>query len=502
MSVFRFDLDDLDDQHQLADAYEAAMDRMREPGPDGKMPWPIVPHPTLHKPETLFYSIQGRSVVDSPPPLSTDEQRLADQILAARKYTLPPLNQDDEPPATVSEEIGRFKMFLVDQLCQRVGADAPLCKRVLQADLLVFPIRRRASNVLEDAEQDEIETSGAVFLLVEPPAATPNAQSRPALRIGGPTPPNDPAPLNRLALGMSWLLEKASAAEAWPIADVQKQLDVFYGNVIHGTASLVRAIKTQDIFNILSRYNWKQVSDERGLLTRLVDPKTSEPDTDRALRLVKALRRSIMAEDTAAAMLSLIEFRFKDGVLREKVQSKSPYELLPLVEEAASLSNHVTGIAQETIGPSTQEEELPAIDLYISPESRMLLSRVSMPEGYLDARIIRGILFEFLRNAQSYGVRIGSPPSVQLVVEARRIEHRVRVTLTNDMSPEQEPIFRSSAGFVDRTRTLLAPFGDDLLIEPSFPSLHGHPQYAVSLTLGALSRRADKKTMEVRPIFR
>jgi hypothetical protein len=122
------------------------------------------------------------------------------------------------------------------------------------------------------------------------------------------------------------------------------------------------------------------------------DPKIAE-------RLIQALRRAVLGEDTAAALMSFIEVTLGDDVLRRKFQNDKPQPLSRLLDEAVLMVNSRASASE---GGKYAEVQLEQEE--VGPDGELGLCWI-IPEDYLNARILRGLLAEIILNAASHGKR-------------------------------------------------------------------------------------------------
>jgi hypothetical protein len=469
ISVFSPDAD------EVANSYIGARTHRPSAGESGE---PIIPHPQLYDPENALIVVElGDAQRDS---LDIDSISPQPRRFEAYRYRFKLIETPERP---VLEQVTRFADRFVSELTARPHAlhTSLLLKG---AKLLLLPFVRphyepataegMAPAAAETRERPEASPGGAVFAFVVPDE-----------RASG---------VDDIARDLAWLLAAGSINESYSSVDVTLKRQQFFGKMIHGTTNAIRSINTAELGQLLCKPGLK-------FPRKVDDLNISLPTTDEAERVARmsavavALRRSMLAEDTAAALLAFAETRYWLGAVRRKFQNGEVCDLRDLVDEAFLLADN---------WKNAPGGRYAAIDLSTTvrgPDGDTK-GRWKIPSNYLSAKIIRGILAELMMNASMHGERDLGMVTVHCKLNASP-RGGVSCDFLNEVdrsyTPESPP--ETASGFLARTKDALAELdGMELEFEGSLET----GLFAGRLWLGPINSVTGNRieeTEKVEPIW-
>lgn len=192
--------------------------------------------------------------------------------------------------------------------------------------------------------------------------------------------------ITRLAAALRYLLTLATLTESATNLEIQDRAVSMLGNMIHGTVTSIRAVSSTNLWSALSDDLQELSSLRYELMREGVRDVVAEEMVLNAARIVR------LGEETAAAMLALAEISVHRGVVLMKHTSPVAHTAVTLLREACAMVN---GLAHQEASGSIAEL---VVDLKGLPTH-------SFPAGYLDHRIIRGLILEILKNSALHAKR-------------------------------------------------------------------------------------------------
>jgi hypothetical protein len=425
ISVFAPDAD------MVADSYISARTYRPTPGEVGE---PIIPHPELYDPENALIVVElgdaPRESLDiaavSTPPRRCEAYRYRFRLMAT-------------PQRPVLEQVTQF----ADRFVSGVNARQHTLHTSMLlrgAKLLLLPFVRphyepaTANGLPEDAADvtrgaEKASPGGAVFVFVVPQE-----------RASG---------VDDIARDLAWLLAAGSINESYSSVDVTLRKQQLVGKLIHGTTNAIRSINTAELGQLLCKPGLKFPRKVEDLNITM----TTEDEAHRQARLsavAVALRRSMLAEDTAAALLAFAETRYWRGSVRKKFQNGETTDLGALIDEAFLLADNWKN------APGGRYAPIDLSTTVTGPEGETD-GCWKIPPRYLSAKIIRGILAELMMNTSMHGQRDMGMVNVHCKIGASS-QGGVSVDFLNEVdrsyTPENPP--ETASGFLARTREALA----------------------------------------------
>lgn len=422
----------------------------------------IVWHPELH---------------DGSHPLISS--RLADAVPALAPFTLPisqrgPLRPDPliclrELPLKTFLDVQRSKVLTKTRITDQIGhflhhlynaaaESQDLLQLLAPCRLLVMPFSRPGSRPTRQSWVGDV--GGVVFVLVR------------YVLEEQPEPHWAPIELGR---SIDYLLTCALLNESFSAIDIEFERRAVLSSMVHGTVTAIRSIRSSDLSSALSRVTPpKSRSDLRVLL---VDPMTGRPDERLSDQVVMALNNAILCEDSAAALLAFSEISLGTSIIRRKFLNQVMTPLGSLLADANIMAaNQGSALARPLV-----------LDL---AESASEISQWSIPKGYLDAKLIRGIIGELMRNAATYGA---AEPDGSVVLTISCLPKSPSEVLLNFTNRRTEVKEISVTGFLARTEEVLQSLNQGV-------RMHFHPtdhDFTVSLVLGAITAESNGDPISV-----
>ncbi|HYW68215.1 MAG TPA: hypothetical protein VE960_01300, partial [bacterium] len=309
------------DADEIADSYVSARTYRSTPGEVGE---PIIPHPELYDPANALIVVE---LGDTPNEnLDIDSVSLQPRRSEAYRYRFKLI---DKPQHPVLEQVTRFADRFVSEVSARPHT-LHTSMLLRGAKLLLLPFVRphyepaTGNGAVPDAGDvlrghPEASPGGAVFVFVVPQE-----------RASG---------VDDIARDLAWLLAAGSINESYSSVDVTLRKQQLVGKLIHGTTNAIRSINTAELGQLLCKPGLKLPRSVDDLNITLNTPN----EASRMARLsavAVALRRSMLAEDTAAALLAFAETRYWRGSVRKKFQNGEESDLAELIEEAFLLADN------------------------------------------------------------------------------------------------------------------------------------------------------------------
>jgi len=425
ISVFSPDAD------EVADSYIAARTYRQTPGGGGE---PIIPHPELYDPENSLMVVELGDI----PSAQLDLETVAQQPRRCEAYRYK-FKLIATPQRPVLEQVTRFADRFVSEVSARRHAlhTSMLLKG---AKLLILPFVRphyepattdgtRPSGDGMNRNHPKASPGGAVFVFLVP-------QER-------------PSGVDDIARDLAWLLAAGSINESYSSVDVTLRRQQLVGKLIHGTTNAIRSINTAELGQLLCKPGLKLPKTVDDLNITMT---TSDEASGRARlsAVAVALRRSMLAEDTAAALLAFAETRYWQGVVRKKFQNGEESDLGELVEEAFLFADNWKNAPGGRYGPIDLSTTITGPDGETGGQWKI-------PSRYLSAKIIRGILAELMMNASTHGMRDMGMVEVHCKISPSS-RGGVNCAFLNEVdrfsAPESPP--EMASGFLARTREALA----------------------------------------------
>jgi hypothetical protein len=386
----------------------------------------IVPHSELFNNETALVHLEcaGRTGAS----LSGEGARRISEMPAHLAAKRQPFRLIETPDRRLHEQATVFVNRFLSNIRRREEL-AEAADILAGSTFLLLPFVRphfKSSVRIKTANLNRGSAGGALFLFL--------VRSNPDTSI------------EDLARALSWLIAEASLRESYASFDLEHNKKELLGSMVHGTVHTIRAIGTSELSRAIS---FKDPPDTReDLRVRIFERDSDKEDDRRAELLVRALKAAMLGEDTAAALLAFCEIQLNDGVLRTKFQNDKEARVRTLLEEGLLLANAWPATRPEYAEVQlTAEEEAPPVG---ASGGHWII-----PEYYLNAKLIRGLLGEFIRNASFYGKRT---PEGKVDMQCRIYsspEGALAVTLTNEVSTHSEDELVPVTGFLERTRTVL-----------------------------------------------
>ncbi len=425
VSVFSPDAD------EVADSYITARTYRPTPGGGGE---PIIPHPELYNPENALMVVE----LGDAPSGQLDLAAIAQQPRRREAYRYR-FKLITAPQRPVLEQVTRF----ADRFLSEVSARKHMLHTSMLlkgAKLLILPFVRphyepatadnaRLSDGGTSRNRLKASPGGAIFVFLVP-------QER-------------PSGVDDIARDLAWLLAAGSVNESYSSVDVTLRRQQLVGKLIHGTTNAIRSINTAELGQLLCKPGLKFPKTVDDLAITM----TTHDEANRLARLsavAVALRRSMLAEDTAAALLAFAETRYWQGVVRKKFQNGEESDLGELVDEAFLFADNWKNAPGGRYAPIDLNTTVTGPDGETGGQWKI-------PSRYLSAKIIRGILAELMMNASMHGLRDMGMVEVHCRISASS-RGGVSCAFLNEVdrisTPESPPDMAS--GFLARTREALA----------------------------------------------
>jgi hypothetical protein len=247
--------------------------------------------------------------------------------------------------------------------------------------IMVVPFQRPAYRVL--AHSDSVSSSedrreavpgGALFLLVEPTTEMDSPLTE-ELRI------------RKCVHELSLMLYTAALAGSYTRLEYNLTKSILLGGMIHGTLNAIRA------------------ADPAGLKLTLLGPDRTlksgiETDAETARVIVDAVHRVSIAVDTAGAMIALAEIGSHNFSVGER-RLPSKFGSIRTISVAEILEPRLLEMlvnSQVESDDANKSGWAHLVDLSVEGADHWVL-----PATYLDDRVIRGILLEFVKNCSRHG---------------------------------------------------------------------------------------------------
>lgn len=447
----------------VSSAYKKAMLFMKskQAGED-----PLVPHPWFY--EYLYLATPVREHAQFSHHTQVEPCSPTTQIAFRQRYPYEP-GPGKQP---VEEQLGRLlRAFLENLPCNAAGLfersvlfAVPFHRSPFQPVLSGTPEHGDfPESIWKLATSHDPSPGGALFLFVEPLQSSS-------------------ADVEKCAVSLQRMMTRATLAESSSQLGTQLTFNNLLSSIVHGGVNAIRAIGSGDLCRAVSE---------------AVPPTSIEDlypvfrqDARTANDLILALNQALMGEDTAAALLSFVEMNLDRGVFRRKFQNPEATKLHQLLIDSELMVNGIASRSQASqfgyapVGLTVHE---------IGPTSDHN-GGWCIPEGYLDAKIIRGLLLEIVRNAAMYGAR-SSDGTVTLRCDVRpHVRGGVVCCFRNEATKRTDMV----GGFLLRMSRVLARLrGLELTFQPD--ELSG--TFNVDLWLGPLSieRQSSKNVYEVSP---
>ncbi|MBN1859726.1 hypothetical protein JW848_11080 [Candidatus Bipolaricaulota bacterium] len=417
----------------VAKSYTDAMKYMSFPESGSE---PIIPHPALYEPENAMIVVELGDVDGTGLDVSSVNGKPLRWPVYRYGFKLM-----ESPRLEVAGQVERFANRFVSGLGST--ADRLPVRRLFEgATLLLLPFVRPHYQPATGRSEDETEAKdigvgrpksspgGAIFLFLVPREGCSD--------------------LRELARDLSWLLAAGSVNESYSSIDVAFRRQQLIGKLIHGTTNAIRSVNSNELAQLMCREGRVPPEGPQDLRVR-VRAADGEEDRTRLAGIAIAIARAMMGEDTAAALLAFTERNFSRGSLREKFQNKERIRLDDLIDEALILADNWSHAPTGNHAPLklTKTSHKPAYH----PEGRWVI-----PVGYLDYRMIRGIVAELLINASLHGER---DVDGRVTVTCSVLESEDGGVMCQLSNKTRQKIARSQAldytsGFLQRTSEALA----------------------------------------------
>ncbi len=423
------------DNEQLPNAYEKAMEYMltENSGMD-----PIIPHRGLYKPENVLIAINCQDFVSSNTSSIVEKDYLPRPTQLVRAYRFP--FKQGKSEREVKNQVGLFvKEFLneVSQASKNSPEIASIYNLLSTSHCLVVPFVRPYYEPVIEKDLTVIEKQSRLM--------TPTPSGAIILFLKQKEGSNS---LKLLGSSLSWLIAAASVRESYSSLQVAFDKKELFGSMVHGTVNAIRSIDASGLCSSISlKTPPRDVSDLR---VRIMKKNKDEEDIESARFLVSALRTAMLGEDTAAALLSFTEMNLTGGIIRKKFQNDAESKLSSLLEDAKLMINEFAN-RYESGKHKPVDVRLKQYGFKAVTEGEWVL-----PIGYINHKIVRGLLSEVIRNASEHGTAMEG--QITLDCEIIGLERgRVRCTFINTLkdSLDSRPTPEITSGFLLRTKAIL-----------------------------------------------
>lgn len=467
----------------VINAYRAAMNYMAtdEAGRD-----PLVPHPLFYQYAYLATPVAEHADFKN---LGTATPGALCQSCCRQRYVYERGPGRQDPQAQLGRLLGAFLRNLGE-------GDEGLRAEFGGAVFLAVPFHRSpykpamsgqelieggAADLENEArsssDQQSASPGGGVFLLVKPAVAVETTDWQ--------------GPIERLACSLQSLLTRAALTESFSRLNVQLTYNDLLSTMLHGAVHVVRGIGAGDLCRAVSRRTPPEGPED------FYSPAFRE-DRRSAESLVSALKRAVLGENIADAMLSFAEMSFDRGFageLREKFQNTEAATVADLIQDARDLVNHA---ASRRVGKVGSAVPVIVDHLETGPDGPSDGCWM-IPPGYVDTRLLMGVFAEVLRNASQYGKR---QHDGQVAVECRINANEARDGLVCIFSNESTSPRKDSAdvvgGFLRRMGRVFSQF-PGLNLGYSQQSDNDRSTFTVKVTLGTVKSLNERMQSQAIP---
>jgi len=202
--------------------------------------------------------------------------------------------------------------------------------------------------------------------------------------------------LKHLGRNLLAVVSVSGLRESYSQLDGALRFKDLVSNMSHGAITAIGSIRSEELALALTGGERTNDPDE---LVPFLNVLLKDP-VERG-HLLRALNHVFLGEDTATALISFAEISADDGVVRPKFLAKKHVPFRHLVQEAAQM------VEQNARGAA----KLRATELDWRHDAD-----ATIPPGYLDGRILRGIVAEILLNASKHGKPTDGVISVRVSV--------------------------------------------------------------------------------------
>jgi len=478
VSVMEFGGGSKEVRMDMARCYGEAMDQMDAPGTERT---PIVPHPDLNNHAAIFGSIGTATSYSKALPTSVETEK----HIAAYRYSYASVHAE----GGAIREVEAFYEAFYNELST---LDPTLSQKVEGAEFLVIPITRPRGEGQSDSQIESQNhgyegfnrrNAGALFLLLQP-RDEPDRQRDHSLKT--------------LARRLHLMLVMASLNESFSSHEVTLRERSLFEGLVHGSVNAVRAIRSNNLEMLLSKRDGppKHPDDLKFRLLKLDEDVVAEEEAE---LLIKYLRLSGMAENTAVALLSFSEMQLTRGAVREKFQNvrfgKSRIE--KVISDSVDLVNNYVDLSRGANQGADRASDPAPIDLnYSAPGDEDWY----IPPRFISKSIIKGIIHEILKNASRHGRKdMFGHVNISCKVQWSEGDEELICHFTNEMpkvAGEVSDEWKSTVGFLERSKRALNGIPGLAL---DFGIVTDAKVFRAELRLGRVHAMTDGGTEEVLP---
>lgn len=395
---------------------------------------PIIPHPKLYDPKYGCIVKKLRETTDNAP-LEQGTSSISQAAPLYTAYQIPFIRHEGE--TDIEQQVNLFLNKLLES-----SSEVPEMSSSLSGlRFMIIPVvrPRKTGLFLPTGLRTAVKgtewgvPAGCIFLFLRPPVDEKRDHYVELTRA------------LRLMITRSCLYEMSYAF------DDSLHKEALFGGMVHGTVNAIRSIGASELCKSISYKTPPETPADLNI--RIFSKHEDKPDDDAAKYLISALNHAILGEDTAAMLLSFSEMQLSAGLIRMKFQNKLPISLDQVLTQALDLVN--ANAARSRTGNYAQVELV--IDNAKSDSLKGELEKWVIPQHYLNAKIVRGLFSELLRNASQYGKRHGKKVIVtynfQLVGD-----EELQIEFTNQTKKEGDKVDpeTTTSGFLIRTQRALA----------------------------------------------
>lgn len=447
---------------KAADTYAAAMDFMNSKMAGNE---PIIPHPDLYLPKNGSIVMKLPQIAEDAL-LESGASHVSESKPVYSAYKIPFIEHDGKTDA--AHQVNIFLDKLID-----LSKNIPEMSSSLSGlRFMLLPIVRpekRGGLSPKGLATSIKKTSwgvpaGSIFLFLKPPE---NEMRRHYVEL---------TRALRLMVTRSCLHEMSYAF------DDSLQKEALFGGMVHGTVNAIRSIGASELCNAISYRTPPETPDDLNI--RIFSKHEDKPDDEAARELILALNHAVLGEDTAAMLLSFSEMQLSAGIIRQKFQNDSEVSIDLILTQAVDLVN--ANAARARAGDYARVELVLGNDE--SQPLKVSLKNWIIPKHYLNAKIIRGLFSELLRNASQYGKR--KENTVTVTYNFRPVgDEGFKIEFTNQTTKEGDEVESeaTTSGFLSRTQTALIGISG---IKLEFTRLANN-YYRSSLVLGKITAQLE-----------